>query len=172
MTDRPPAGNRSVIGLGSLSHCGYLPPAAWLALRTTLRKNSIRPVTNSSVKSRAASMTFLRCDSSGTSLDDGWSVIVLGIADVLSTSGEINEADRAGLRPWVATLKTPTCAPYSFSTSSNRGSTPGSPATTRYRHQLGPLRRTLRLQHRSTHRRPQRHARPTHAYLARSNRAQ
>jgi uncharacterized protein len=39
------------------------------------------------------------------SLDDGWSVIVQGTADVLSTSAEINEADRAGLRPWVATLK-------------------------------------------------------------------
>ncbi len=39
------------------------------------------------------------------SLDEGWSVIVQGTADVLSTSAEINEANRAGLRPWVATLK-------------------------------------------------------------------
>jgi uncharacterized protein len=39
------------------------------------------------------------------SLDEGWSVIVQGTAEVLSTSAQINEADRAGLRPWVATLK-------------------------------------------------------------------
>ena len=39
------------------------------------------------------------------SLEEGWSVIVQGTAEVLSTSAEINEADRAGLRPWVATLK-------------------------------------------------------------------
>ncbi|HUH67517.1 MAG TPA: pyridoxamine 5'-phosphate oxidase family protein [Mycobacterium sp.] len=39
------------------------------------------------------------------SLDEGWSVIVRGDAEVLSTSTEIDEADRAGLRPWVATLK-------------------------------------------------------------------
>ncbi len=39
------------------------------------------------------------------SLDEGWSVIVQGTAEVLSTSAEIAEADRAGLRPWVATLK-------------------------------------------------------------------
>ncbi|MGO8850761.1 pyridoxamine 5'-phosphate oxidase family protein [Mycobacterium sp.] len=38
-------------------------------------------------------------------LDEGWSVIVQGTADVLSTSAQITEADRAGLRPWVATLK-------------------------------------------------------------------
>ncbi len=64
MAGRCPAGNRSAIGLGSLSRYDCLPPTAWPALRTTLRKNSIRPVTNSSVKSRAASMTFLRRDSS------------------------------------------------------------------------------------------------------------
>ena len=40
-----------------------------------------------------------------TRLDEGWSVIVQGTAEVLSTSAEINEADRAGLRPWIATLK-------------------------------------------------------------------
>lgn len=39
------------------------------------------------------------------SLDEGWSVIVHGTADVLSTSAEINEADRAGLQPWIPTLK-------------------------------------------------------------------
>jgi uncharacterized protein len=39
------------------------------------------------------------------SLDESWSVIVQGTAEVLSTSAEINEADCAGLRPWVATLK-------------------------------------------------------------------
>ncbi|HZE16285.1 MAG TPA: pyridoxamine 5'-phosphate oxidase family protein [Mycobacterium sp.] len=39
------------------------------------------------------------------SLDDGWSVIVQGTAEILSTSAELDEADRAGLRPWVATLK-------------------------------------------------------------------
>jgi uncharacterized protein len=44
-------------------------------------------------------------EADGHSVDDGWSVIVQGTADVLSTSAEIDEADRAGLRPWVATLK-------------------------------------------------------------------
>lgn len=44
-------------------------------------------------------------EADGHSLDEGWSVIVRGTADVLSTSKEIDEADRAGLRPWVATLK-------------------------------------------------------------------
>ncbi len=44
-------------------------------------------------------------EADGHSLDEGWSVIVQGTAEVLSTSAEINEADRAGLRPWVATLK-------------------------------------------------------------------
>lgn len=39
------------------------------------------------------------------SLDEGWSVVIHGTAEVLSTSAEITEADRAGLRPWVATLK-------------------------------------------------------------------
>ena len=39
------------------------------------------------------------------SLDEGWSVIVHGTAEVLSTSAELSEADRAGLRPWVAMLK-------------------------------------------------------------------
>ncbi len=39
------------------------------------------------------------------SRDEGWSVILQGTAEVLSTSAEIEEADRAGLRPWVATLK-------------------------------------------------------------------
>ena len=55
-------GNRSAIGLGSIEPLrlfAFRYPA-WPALRTTLRKNSIRPVTNSSVKSRAASMTILR----------------------------------------------------------------------------------------------------------------
>ncbi|MDI3315299.1 MAG: pyridoxamine 5'-phosphate oxidase family protein [Mycobacterium sp.] len=44
-------------------------------------------------------------EADGHSLDEGWSVIVQGTAEVLSTSAEIAEADRAGLRPWVATLK-------------------------------------------------------------------
>ena len=44
-------------------------------------------------------------EADGYSLDEGWSVIVQGTAEVLSTSAEINEADRAGLRPWIATLK-------------------------------------------------------------------
>ena len=44
-------------------------------------------------------------EADGHSLDEGWSVIVQGTAEVLSTSAEIDEADRAGLRPWVATLK-------------------------------------------------------------------
>ena len=44
-------------------------------------------------------------EADGYSLDEGWSVIVHGTADVLSTSAEINKADRAGLRPWVAMLK-------------------------------------------------------------------
>ncbi len=44
-------------------------------------------------------------EADGHSLDEGWSVIVQGTADVLSTAAEIDEADRAGLRPWVATLK-------------------------------------------------------------------
>jgi uncharacterized protein len=44
-------------------------------------------------------------EADGHSLDEGWSVIVQGTAEVLSTSAEIDKADRAGLRPWVATLK-------------------------------------------------------------------
>ncbi len=44
-------------------------------------------------------------EADGHSLDEGWSVIVEGTAEVLSTSAQIDEADRAGLRPWVATLK-------------------------------------------------------------------
>jgi uncharacterized protein len=44
-------------------------------------------------------------EADGHSLDEGWSVIVQGTAEVLSTSAEVDEADRAGLRPWVATLK-------------------------------------------------------------------
>lgn len=35
----------------------------------------------------------------------GWSVIMRGTAHVLSTSAEIEEADRAQLLPWVATVK-------------------------------------------------------------------
>jgi nitroimidazol reductase NimA-like FMN-containing flavoprotein (pyridoxamine 5'-phosphate oxidase superfamily) len=44
-------------------------------------------------------------EADGHSLDEGWSVVVQGTAEELSTSAEIDEADRAGLRPWVATLK-------------------------------------------------------------------
>jgi uncharacterized protein len=44
-------------------------------------------------------------EADGQSLDNAWSVIVQGTADVLSTSAEIDEANRAGLRPWIATLK-------------------------------------------------------------------
>ena len=36
---------------------------------------------------------------------EGWSVIVRGIAHVLTTSAEIDEAERAGLYPWIATEK-------------------------------------------------------------------
>ena len=41
----------------------------------------------------------------GQSHDEGWSVSVRGTAEVVSTSAEIDDADRAGRRPWVATLK-------------------------------------------------------------------
>lgn len=44
-------------------------------------------------------------EADGYSPDEGWSVIVHGTAEVLSTNAEMNEADRAGLRPWVAMLK-------------------------------------------------------------------
>ncbi|PRC48335.1 pyridoxamine 5'-phosphate oxidase, partial [Mycobacterium sp. ITM-2017-0098] len=36
---------------------------------------------------------------------EGWSVIVRGKAQLLSTSAEVDEANRAGLYPWVATQK-------------------------------------------------------------------
>ena len=36
---------------------------------------------------------------------EGWSVIVKGTAHVLLTSAEIEEAERAQLLPWIATLK-------------------------------------------------------------------
>jgi nitroimidazol reductase NimA-like FMN-containing flavoprotein (pyridoxamine 5'-phosphate oxidase superfamily) len=36
---------------------------------------------------------------------EGWSVIVKGSAHVLSTSAEIEKAERAQLLPWIATLK-------------------------------------------------------------------
>jgi nitroimidazol reductase NimA-like FMN-containing flavoprotein (pyridoxamine 5'-phosphate oxidase superfamily) len=39
------------------------------------------------------------------SLIDGWSVIIKGSAHVLSTSDELEEAERAQLRTWTATLK-------------------------------------------------------------------
>ncbi len=35
----------------------------------------------------------------------GWSVVVRGAAQILSTSVEIDEADGAGLYPWIPTLK-------------------------------------------------------------------
>ncbi|MBB4856533.1 hypothetical protein HNP40_003954 [Mycobacteroides chelonae] len=35
----------------------------------------------------------------------GWSVVVRGAAQVLSTSVEIDEADAAGLCPWIPTVK-------------------------------------------------------------------
>jgi len=38
-------------------------------------------------------------------VSEGWSVIVKGIAHVLSTDAEIREAERAQLLPWIATLK-------------------------------------------------------------------
>jgi nitroimidazol reductase NimA-like FMN-containing flavoprotein (pyridoxamine 5'-phosphate oxidase superfamily) len=38
-------------------------------------------------------------------LAEGWSVIVKGHAQVLTTDAEIQKAERAQLRPWVATLK-------------------------------------------------------------------
>ena len=36
---------------------------------------------------------------------EGWSVIIRGTARVLTTTGEIHEADRAALMPWVPTEK-------------------------------------------------------------------
>jgi nitroimidazol reductase NimA-like FMN-containing flavoprotein (pyridoxamine 5'-phosphate oxidase superfamily) len=36
---------------------------------------------------------------------EGWSVIVKGTAHMLRTSGELEEAERAQLLPWTATLK-------------------------------------------------------------------
>lgn len=36
---------------------------------------------------------------------EGWSVVVRGTAQLLSTSAEIEEAEQAGLYPWVATQK-------------------------------------------------------------------
>lgn len=35
----------------------------------------------------------------------GWSVIVRGTAEILYTAEEIEEAEQAGLHPWIATLK-------------------------------------------------------------------
>ncbi|MGH3723282.1 MAG: pyridoxamine 5'-phosphate oxidase family protein [Mycobacterium sp.] len=35
----------------------------------------------------------------------GWSVVVRGAAQILNTSVDIDEADRAGLYPWIPTLK-------------------------------------------------------------------
>ncbi len=36
---------------------------------------------------------------------EGWSVVVRGTAEVLFTSNDIEEAERAGLYPWIATQK-------------------------------------------------------------------
>ncbi|MCH9668569.1 MAG: pyridoxamine 5'-phosphate oxidase family protein [Actinomycetia bacterium] len=36
---------------------------------------------------------------------EGWSVVLRGTARALSTSGDVEEAQRAGLYPWVATRK-------------------------------------------------------------------
>lgn len=44
-------------------------------------------------------------EADGHSVTEGWSVIIRGIARVLSTTGEIHEADRAALMPWVPTEK-------------------------------------------------------------------
>jgi nitroimidazol reductase NimA-like FMN-containing flavoprotein (pyridoxamine 5'-phosphate oxidase superfamily) len=44
-------------------------------------------------------------ETDGHTLSEGWSVIVKGIAHVLSTNAEIEEAERAQLRPWIATAK-------------------------------------------------------------------
>ena len=90
--------------------------ADWLCAWTRVRKSF--PSTSSSkrptVLFRTAEGTKLLSvvinkhvafEADGHSLDEGWSVIVQGAAEVLSTSAEINEADRAGLRPWIATLK-------------------------------------------------------------------
>ena len=38
-------------------------------------------------------------------LTDGWSVIVRGAADVLHSAEDVEEAERAGLYPWIATVK-------------------------------------------------------------------
>lgn len=37
--------------------------------------------------------------------EGGWSVIVRGTAEILYGAGEIEEAEAAGLYPWIATLK-------------------------------------------------------------------
>jgi len=41
----------------------------------------------------------------GHSAVDGWSVVVKGKAHVLETAEEIQEAQKANLRPWVPTMK-------------------------------------------------------------------
>ncbi|OBK30646.1 pyridoxamine 5'-phosphate oxidase [Mycobacterium asiaticum] len=38
-------------------------------------------------------------------VEQGWSVIVRGRAQLLKTDADIAEADRAGLYPWIATVK-------------------------------------------------------------------
>ncbi len=65
---------------------------------------------------------------------EGWSVIVRGIAHVLASSAEIDEAENAGLYPWIATEKlrfvriTPnevTGRRFVFGPEPDRGSVPG-----------------------------------------------
>ena len=43
-------------------------------------------------------------------VSEGWSVIVKGRAQVLNTSAEIQEAERAHLLPWTATVKRTLCS--------------------------------------------------------------
>ena len=65
---------------------------------------------------------------------EGWSVILRGTAHVLATSREIDEAERAGLYPWIATEKlrfvrvTPTAITgrrFVFGPEPDRGAVPG-----------------------------------------------
>lgn len=66
--------------------------------------------------------------------DEGWSVILRGTADVLTSAEEVHEADRAQLMPWVPTEKlryvriTPTeisARRFRFGPEPEHGSLPG-----------------------------------------------
>ena len=66
--------------------------------------------------------------------DEGWSVIVRGSAQMLTSAGDIREAEQAGLMPWVPTEKlrfvriTPTeisARRFQFGTVADHGNLPG-----------------------------------------------